>query len=241
MISSKYHQEIIEHAESNKEEEICGLVILNKDLTVRVKRLNNSSSTPKECFAISAQDFINNKIKNKILSIYHSHPFTDEEPSKQDILVSEELGIPYLIYSLKSNNFFLYYPESYIPDSLIGRPYIKGLYECTCLLKDYFISELNINITKWNKNYWLTESDKEANQQLNKILNKNLNKVEINNIKKHDVIVFEVKQEARRHVGVYIGDDYFIHQCGNTISRRQILDNRWQAKIKELYRHPSLV
>jgi len=241
MTSSKYYEEIIEHAKSNQQEEVCGLIILNKDLSINVKKLKNNSGKPRECFAISAQDFINNKLKYKILCIYHSHPLTNEEPSRQDILASEELGIPYLIYSLKSNNFFLYYPESYIPDSLIGRPYIKGLYECTCLLKDYFISELDINITKWNKNYWLTESDKEANKQLNKILNKNLNKIEIKDIKKHDVIVFEVKKEARRHVGIYLGDDYFIHQCGNTISRRQILDNRWQSKIKELYRHPSLV
>ena len=55
------------------------------------------------------------------------------------------------------------------------------------------------------------------------------------------VIVFQVKENKRKHVGIYLGDDFFIHQCGNTVSRKQILDERWQSKIKDLYRHTSFV
>ena len=62
-----------------------------------------------------------------------------------------------------------------------------------------------------------------------------------NELKKHDVIVFKIKKEGRKHVGVYQGDDYFIHQCGNGISQKTLLDKRWQKKIKGVYRHPQLV
>ena len=62
-----------------------------------------------------------------------------------------------------------------------------------------------------------------------------------NELKTHDVIVFKIKKEGRKHVGMYLGDDYFvIHQCGNSISQKTLLDKRWQ-KIKGVYRHPQLV
>ena len=109
------------------------------------------------------------------------------------------------------------------------------------MLKDYFIKNLNINITQWNKNYWLTESDQEANKLLIDILNTNTDRVEIQNIKKHDILVFQIKKSGRKHVGIYLGDDYFIHQCGHSISRKDMLDSRWQSKIKGAYRHRSLV
>lgn len=241
MTLSNFHNDIISHAEKNPEEEVCGFVILNPDLTVSSEPAINENRDKEDCFEISASKFIDYKLNKKILGIYHSHPRSDENPSNRDKKVSEEMGIPYLIYSLQTKKFFLYYPESYSPDDLLGRPYVKGFYECTCLFKDYFEVELGINITKWHNNYWLTESDKEANIILEEVLDKNLNKINLQDIKKHDVIVFQIKDNKRKHVGMYLGDDYFIHQCGGGLSQKQFLDGRWQKKIKGAYRHPSLV
>lgn len=238
---SNFQEEIIKHAESFDTEEVCGFVLLNDDLTVSIERAINENPDKKDCFAISPLKFLDYKLNKKILGIYHSHPRNNEHPSERDKKVSEEMAIPYLIYSLYTKKFFLYYPESYRPDNLLGRPYVKGFYECTCLFKDYFEVELGINITKWHSNYWLTESDEEANKTLEKVLEKNLKKISSKDIKKHDVIVFQIKDNKRKHVGMYLGDDYFIHQCGGGLSQKQFLDDRWQKKIKGAYRHPSLV
>ena len=238
---SKFHKDIVSHSKSKPDEEVCGFVILNPDLTVSAEPAINENPDKKDCFEISSKKFIDYKLNKKILGIYHSHPRSDESPSERDKKISEETGIPYLIYSLLTKKFFLYYPESYSPVELLGRPYIKGFYECTCLFKDYFNVKLGINITRWHDNYWLTESDEEANETLDIILNKNLNKINLQEIKKHDVIVFQVKKNKRKHVGIYLGNDYFIHQCGGGLSQKQFLDNRWQQKIKGAYRHPSLV
>lgn len=241
MSLNNFHDKIISHAESKPDQEVCGVVLLCPDLSVEIKQESNINPDPVNSFTISPQKLINYQVKYNLLGIYHTHPFSGENPSEQDIINSEESGIPYLIYSLITKKFFLYYPESFEPDSLIGRPYIKGFHECTCLLKDYFIKNLNINITQWNKNYWLTESDQEANKLLIDILNTNTDRVEIQNIKKHDILVFQIKKSGRKHVGIYLGDDYFIHQCGHSISRKDMLDSRWQSKIKGAYRHRSLV
>jgi proteasome lid subunit RPN8/RPN11 len=236
-----FQEEIVLHAESKPDEEVCGFVLLNKDLTVSVERSTNENPNPGECFTISSAKFLKYNIEKKILGIYHSHPKSDEKPSKADMDMSEEMGVPYLIYSLITKKFYLYYPESYNTNMLTGRPYIKGFFECTCIFKDYFKKELNINISKWNKNYWLPEEDNKANKLLLKILNKNLIKIEDKKLNKHDVVVFEIKKGKRFHVGIYLGNDYFMHQPDGVLSRRELMDERWQGKIKEVYRHTSLV
>jgi proteasome lid subunit RPN8/RPN11 len=241
MSLSDFESQIIDHAESQADEEVCGLIVLNEDLSISVERMINEHSSPDKCFSISPQKFIDYKINKIILGVYHSHPKTDENPSDHDINTSEELGFPYLIYSLLTNSFFLYCPESYEPEEILGRPYIKGFYECTSVLRDYFYINLQKNISKYHKNYWLPESDKDANQLLNEILNKNFKKVTKQESAKHDVIVFQLKESKRCHVGVYLGNDYFVHQPNKKLSCKQMLDERWQSKIKEVYRHNSLV
>jgi len=236
-----FQDQIVLHAESKPDEEVCGFILLNKDLTVSVEECANENPNPEKCFTVSSAKFLKHSIEKKILGIYHSHPKSDEKPSKTDIAMSEEMGIPYLIYSLITKKFYLYYPESYNTNMLTGRPYIKGFFECTCIFKDYFKKELNINISKWNKNYWLPEEDKEANKLLLKILNKNLIEIKDKKLNKHDVIVFEIKKGKRFHVGIYLGNDYFMHQPDGVLSRRELMDDRWQGKIKEVYRHTSLV
>ena len=59
--------------------------------------------------------------------------------------------------------------------------------------------------------------------------------------RKHDIIVFEVKRAGRFHIGLYCGDDNFLHQASPALSRTETLDDRWQNKIKGIYRHPEMV
>lgn len=234
-------KDIVKHAESTPEEECCGFVLLKEDLEVQVERCINESPKPKECFQISPSKFLDYTLNKRVLGIYHSHPETTERPSKHDIQASEESGIPYIIYSLKTKKKFLYYPETYEAAPLLQRPYVTGFYECTSLLKDYFKQELGISIVRWNKNYWLPEEDKKANKLLNKIFSEKFEETSLEKIKKHDVIVFQIKKDARFHVGIYCGQDEFIHQTSSLLSKKEVLDERWQKKIERVYRHPDLV
>ena len=236
-----FETEIIKHADAFPHQEVCGVVVLEPNLSVRVIREKNEHPTPKKQFCISPARFLGYKLNYNLLGIYHSHPTANERPSVYDKAMAEEMGLPYLIYSLKTQRFNLYFPQSYEPPSLTGRPYVKGFFECSCILKDYFFKYLNLNISPWNKNYWLPHTDKKANSLLLKILNKNLKHLKDNEIKKHDVLVFEIRKGRRLHIGIYEGDDTFVHQPLGTLSRSEVLDSRWQRKIKGVYREPSLV
>ena len=240
MIFRMFEEEIIKHAEEKPNEEVCGIIIENNFKQINVVRMNNFSEDKENNFSIPPSEFLKYKIKDKIIGIYHSHTKTTSKPSINDKKCSEECGIPYLIYSLKDKSFFLYYPKSYKPVDIIGRSYIKGFNECTCLFKDYYNKILNINISKWNKNYWLPENFNDANKLLLSIVNKNMKQVNKQNLSKNDLIIFNVNNK-RYHVGVYEGGDYFVHQPINGLSRKEMLDERWQSKIEYVYRHNNFV
>lgn len=235
-----FDKEIIAHAESNPLEEVCGILIENQIKEIELIKMENYSDDKGNNFSIPPSAFIKSKIKNKIIGVYHSHTKTSCLPSKNDKQCSNECGLPYLIYSIRDKDFFLYFPESYKSDELIGRVYIKGFNECTCLFKDYYNKILDLNISDWNENYWLPEKHKEANELLLNILNNNMHKVDINTLSKHDLIVFDINNK-RYHVGVYDGGDHFMHQPINGLSSVQLLDDRWQSKIDCVYRHPNFV
>ena len=236
-----FESEIVQHAKENPEEEVCGFVLLEPDLSVKIERSINESPNKRECFLISPAKFIKNKLNKKILGIYHSHPFTTENPSARDKVLSKETGVPYLIYSLKTEKFSLYHPTTCSPSQLTQRPYVRAFYECISIFRDYYKEKLDINISEWNKNYWLPKEDIKANKLLKRILKKNMDLIKVEEMKKHDLIVFELNKNKRFHVGVYLGGDKFLHQPDKLLSREQLLDERWQNKIKHVYRHPSLV
>lgn len=235
-----YPCEIYDHANEFPQEEVCGIVFLDKNHSVEIIRAANNSLNKSESFSIDPRTFLKHKLQGSILGIYHSHPHSSEEPSAQDKKESEEIGIPYFIYSLKTKKSFIYYPKSYKKDNLLGQPYVRGFNECTCLFKDVYKNNLNLDISMWNKNYWLPENHDDANKLLMKILDKNMCKVNSLDLRRYDLMVFNINQK-RYHVGVYIGGDIFMHQPINGLSRNQMLDGRWQNKIKSVYRHPQFV
>jgi proteasome lid subunit RPN8/RPN11 len=234
-----YKEEIKEICHANPEEEECGFIVLDQGFDTRIIRARNVHENKSKYFKIPLNNFLEIDEKYNILCIYHSHPQTSESPSKFDIKVAEEMCLPFLIYSLKSKKFFLHFPTSFTPDKIIGRMYVEDIHECTCLVKDYYLKELGINITGWIKNYCIPRNNKKANKLLTKVFSKNL--IEVNEPKKHDILVFKFSDKKMLHAGIYIGEERFIHQKNNQISSRTFLDSRWKDKIYKIYRHPSLV
>lgn len=233
-----YKKDIQKIAEGSPGRESCGLIVLD-NYQLKVLEMPNTHYNKKKYFKISLGDFLEAQSTYQILAIFHSHVSVSEKPSQFDIKSCEELCLPFLIYSLKSKKFFLHFPDSYEPPHINGRIYIEDLHECTCLVKDYYHTELGINIAKWIKNYCIPRDPKRANTLLKKVFSKNL--IEVKDLKKHDIIIFKFSDKKVMHAGVYIGDEIFIHQRTNQISSRTFLDNRWSNKIYRIYRHPSLV
>ena len=54
---------------------------------------------------------MNVKKENPILGVFHSHVFSDSDPSSFDIAMAESSCLPMIIYSNKDKKFGFYNPE----------------------------------------------------------------------------------------------------------------------------------
>lgn len=84
-------------------EESCGIIYLN-NFSLSFLPCRNTSQSPEFYFSIDPVILVDYDVQY----IVHSHIVGPAKPSESDISNSNELCIPYLIYSLRDNDFFLY-------------------------------------------------------------------------------------------------------------------------------------
>jgi proteasome lid subunit RPN8/RPN11 len=83
--------------------ESCG-IIYKDNKTLRFLKVENISRSPENHFLIDSSIIID----YDPIVIVHSHTRSCSTPSEIDIAASDELCIPYLIYSIRFDEFYLY-------------------------------------------------------------------------------------------------------------------------------------
>jgi proteasome lid subunit RPN8/RPN11 len=103
LLSKDLLSELVDFARVEPCQECCGILI-EEGGSLELIKCKNKSSLPQCEFIIDPYIFIENKVKY----VYHSHIDCPPFPSKTDKLYSDELCVPFLIYSLSEDSFFLY-------------------------------------------------------------------------------------------------------------------------------------
>ena len=96
--------------EKDISQERCGFVIY-KDGELDLIMCENRAEDRKNHFYIPAKEFLHVKSKNDIVAVYHSHNDGTEEASEFDVVSSNVICYPFLIYCTKNNKFSIYVPE----------------------------------------------------------------------------------------------------------------------------------
>lgn len=93
--------------------EICGFVGWNEtNNCLVVEKGTNIAKDPRNFFTLNPVEYLNFKMKNQLVAIFHSHIIGDENPSEFDIRMSESCCAPFLIFGLNSKKFHLYVPQT---------------------------------------------------------------------------------------------------------------------------------
>ena len=107
LVLSEMPEEVLseckEYALGFNMEECCGIIIKDNGKLI-FKPCDNISSNKQSFFVINPLDMICDGIEY----IFHSHWQVSEQPSFDDIKSSDELCIPFLIYSSLTDKFCLY-------------------------------------------------------------------------------------------------------------------------------------
>ena len=96
----------------SKNEEICGFVIQDSD-NIKIYPVDNAAKDKKNTFIIPAKEYLYVEQNFKVLAIYHSHLESDTTPSEMDKKTCEAVHLPFIIYSKKTDDFSILFPDEY--------------------------------------------------------------------------------------------------------------------------------
>ena len=102
-IDERILNEIKFYAKSKPKEESCGVVARQHE-KLFFKPCENLSSYKEKYFLINPYILI----EYDVVLIYHSHVASSSRPSVSDIKNYENILIPFLIYSLRDDDFYIY-------------------------------------------------------------------------------------------------------------------------------------
>ena len=116
--------------------------------------------------------------------------------------------------------------------SLLGRKYIRNAFDCFSLVRDYYHPKgiesptypRPANWEEWNP-YYLLEG-------LEKI---NFIEIDKSEMVEGDLLVFRVRSPQPNHLGIYLGEDKFIHHLFNRLSCEDDL-SKWKSQFIKVLR-----
>jgi proteasome lid subunit RPN8/RPN11 len=91
--------------------ELCSLIGINDKNKIVYRQMQNRSKNPEQYFIIDPYDYLLFMKDYKILGIFHSHLIGDEKASEFDKKTSESCCLPFIIYSICTENFYIYEPK----------------------------------------------------------------------------------------------------------------------------------
>jgi len=103
---------LINHSHKNKINEICGFIGYDTDTKEFVATIEkNEAIDTKSFFSICPVKYLKFKKQYSLVAVFHSHIIGDENPSEFDIKMAESACLSFVIYSLNSENFYIYEPK----------------------------------------------------------------------------------------------------------------------------------
>lgn len=242
MVSDEIKAKIKEHALKDNPEECCGLLVLNRNNILEAFPCRNASQDKENEFVVCQMDYLKASMHGKIIGIYHSHCIQDNSFSELDKQISHKLNLKNIVYILKRDSFEEYSPENYY-NKYTNKDFMIGKSDCLSIVEKYYNEEFGINIShyyrdeKWDKDFM--NFVKERLSEISGVdfddffKKEGLIKVEgIENAKKHDIIIFKYLDNYPSHFGIYLGQNYILHQPRN---KKSVIEKLTDAEKRRIY------
>jgi proteasome lid subunit RPN8/RPN11 len=200
--------------------------------------LENVHSDPLNFFSLSAKDSeLLATIEDYVL--IHSHTeetFTADPrtPSYEDMLGQRDTGVTWGIVHCDGENVskILYFgPPS--KEALLGRNYISNVQDCFTLARDFLYIEKGIDVgihprpTEWE--VWNPHYIEQTYTSLG------FKQVPVDDVQCGDILLFTIGSKYINHIGVYVGEDVFIHHLYNRTSASDSF-RKWHKQLTKVIR-----
>lgn len=106
-IPLKITQQLLHHAQTSPETEICGLIAAKNGIPCSCYPVANSAEQPENKFLLDAQQQIAAQVAMRekdeaLFAVYHSHPTAPALPSQTDLILANQPEALHLIISLNT-------------------------------------------------------------------------------------------------------------------------------------------
>ena len=189
-------------------------------------------------FSIQNSEFFKFYFDKKVISLFHTHIEDDVNPSNQDLAIANLLGLPSYIFSTKSRNSFLHYPESYKSFDLYDRIFIPFFQDCISFVKDFYYLNFNINFNSLIKDW--SRSRINSNNKLINSITKHFNEIKINQLKYGDLILFFPEMSNLHHLAVMDENNYIAHHPIGSKPTKNLFNDKLVNKVYKCYRYKDL-
>lgn len=225
------------HAIAMYPAECCAFVVktANQDI---YWPCTNSAENPTADFRISAEEYCKAEDCGQIIAICHSHPDASSLPSDKDRAMCTATNMPWYILSWPEGDLRCLSPDV-CSQSLYGRPFVHGVWDCYSAVKDWYQSEKKINLPEFSREDGWWETDQEL--YLDNFKSAGFSIVSSDDIQPGDGILMQIQSKRVNHAAVYLGNGRIFHHLYGRLSREDIYGGYWLRSTRLVVRHNSLI
>jgi cell wall-associated NlpC family hydrolase len=121
--------------------------------------------------------------------------------------------------------------------ALLNKPYIEGFQDCYSLVRDFHDLIYGITLPDYARPAGYSSPEFNLLTRLSSDPEWQHKAVIRSKLLVGDVISFRVAGDTVNHLGVYVGNNLFIHHLFNSKSKEDNLDQRWFRRIDKISRH----
>lgn len=231
---------IRQHAVEMYPHEACGLIVSRNGKEHYVP-CSNIADDPLSDFVLSPEDYAVAEDSGDIIALVHSHPDAGNLPSHADRVQCEASGLPWYIVSVNAqgdtSDFHRFEPEGY-EAPLVGRHFAHGVLDCYTLIRDYYHRELGITLPDFpRQDDWWNKGEDLYMQHFREAGFEPITGA----IRKHDVVLMQIRSPVVNHGAVFIGEpDLILQHLHGRLSTRDVYGGWFLEMTRIVIRHKEL-
>ena len=230
--------DILAHAQEFPAVEVCGLIVVNAD-ACHLIRAKNLYTKPREGFELDSDAWLEVGEGDEVVGIYHSHPFTNAEPSMHDLVMCEASNLPWHIVNPETQEHRITNPSGYLAP-YTKRPYVHGVLDCYAVVRDWYTREWGLNMPDYPRQdgWW----DKGASLYLDHFAECGFVQMsEGTPLQVGDAFLIQHGARVPNHAAVYTGDGQILHHVYGRLSDYGMYGGTWSLRTTHHLRHESRI
>lgn len=124
---------------------------------------------------------------------------------------------------------------------LLNRKYVEGDQDCYGLVMAYYRKTYGMELTNYARPDAFHEAGLDLIGQHLKDEGFEIVEVNLSKLQKGDGLLFQVAgSNLCNHLGVYVGNQYFLHHLWNGVSIAEAMTVKWKSRVLTVVRHPEI-